>query len=136
MKKRDDLRKLKLNKFEFQQLCNENQDFLVVSGRIRGDKATYELVISGGVPKLQRKKATVREKNVDKKEVAELQKFSLQKGEFLILTGKKMKVGDFFYGTGLIDGEIIDFAVKVKNVKNMDLYQKILDEDGNVGYNI
>ena len=108
-----------------------SEHFKAAIGELKGNYAAYQIAFLGKNIKVIKEEEKLEK---IKKSIATIPKM---KDRFIAITGKRLNPGDFFYGYVLLNGEIIDIAVNIKEAVEIDgLYQIIIDEDGTVGYNI
>lgn len=122
------------------QISGKDVHFISMSAKIFGKKGTYDILIEEA--RLDSEIAVnLQGLNVKKKlrEPSGIKAtINLEEGVFIALTGKKMRPGDFFFETVLLDGQIIELPINVERVIDgvHGLYQIIYDEDGSWGYNV
>lgn len=123
-----------------EDISNKDIKFISMSAKIFGKKGTYDILIEEA--RLDSEIAVnLQGLNVKKKlrEPSGIKAtINLEEGVFIALTGKKMRPGDFFFETVLLDGQIIELPINVERVIDgvHGLYQIIYDEDGSWGYNV
>ena len=113
--------------------------FISMSAKIFGKEGTYDILIEEAIP--SKVGVNLEGLNVRKKlrESTGLKAIiHLEEGVFLALTGKKMQPGDFFFEKVLLDRQIIEMPINVERVIDGvdDLYQIVIDRDGDWGYNV
>lgn len=120
-----------------EDISNKDIKFISMSAKIFGKKGTYDILIEEA--RLDSEIAVnLQGLNVKKKLSGIKATINLEEGVFIALTGKKMRPGDFFFETVLLDGQIIELPINVERVIDgvHGLYQIIYDEDGSWGYNV
>ena len=117
--------------------CEETR-FISLTAKIQGKNAVYNIWLENEkqVPNVE-----VNQSNLKPRENISLSvkvHLCFEDGDFIALTGKKMKSGDFFFGKVYCDGEIVELPINVERVIEgvNDLYQIIIDRDGTWGYNV
>ncbi len=124
-------------------MCDKEAKFISFSAKICGNSATYDIVIEKSeeltcVPNDVVDTNSLVGEVVNDTSSINKTLIHVTEGAFLVVTGRKLEPGDFFFEKVLMNGEFVDLPVNVKKVVNGvgNLYQIITDEDGTWGYNI